>query len=62
MALAPFFDKAALAASTVLQGFDRRSFAETLEHDCVGIWFDEAAVATSAGRTTLELSDRKSVV
>jgi Prokaryotic E2 family C/ThiF family len=56
MALAPFFDKAALAAATVLAGFDREAFAATLDAHVVGVAFDEAGATTREGRTTLELA------
>jgi hypothetical protein len=56
MALAPFFDKAALAAAAVLQGFDRERFAAKLATECVAIAFDDAAVSSSEGRTTLTLA------
>lgn len=55
MALAPFFDKAALAAAAVLQGFDRAQFAAHLERHEVGLAFDTTAVARAEGRTTLTL-------
>lgn len=55
MALAPFFDKAALAAAAVLQGFDRAQFTAVLEAHVPGLAFDEAAVARFEGRTTLTL-------
>lgn len=56
MALAPYFDKAALAAATVLGGFDRDAFAATLNQQVVGLVFDERAATTPEGRTTLELA------
>jgi molybdopterin/thiamine biosynthesis adenylyltransferase len=56
MALAPFFDKAALAAATVLAGFDRDAFAATLDAHVVGVAFDEAGATAREGRTTLELA------
>lgn len=55
MALAPYFDKTALAAATVLAGFDRDSFAAVLERQVVGIVFDDRAATTTEGRTALEL-------
>lgn len=56
MALAPFFDKAALAAAAVLQGFDRERFAAVLEAHRVGIAFDEQAAISAEGRLTLTLA------
>ena len=56
MALAPYFDKAALAAATVLAGFDRDAFATMLTQQVVGIVFDERAATTTEGRTTLEFA------
>lgn len=56
MALAPFFDKAALAAATVLGGFDRDAFAATLNAHVVGVAFDEAGATAQEGRTTLQLA------
>jgi molybdopterin/thiamine biosynthesis adenylyltransferase len=56
MALAPFFDKAALAASHILRGFDYVTFAETLNKHIVGVAFDEAAAISFEGPKTLHLS------
>lgn len=56
MALAPFFDKAALAASTVLQGFDRESFATLLDSQVVEIAYDANAASSREGRVALELT------
>lgn len=53
MALADFFDKAALGAAQLLRGFDRDSFAAALEARVVGIAFDEAAARSQEGRVTL---------
>lgn len=55
MALAPFFDKAALAAAAVLHGFEREHFAATLERQRIGLAFDTAAAESFEGRTTLLL-------
>lgn len=55
MALAPFFDKTALAAAALLRGFDRESFAEALDAQVIGVAFDDAAVQCPEGRTTLSL-------
>src|ERR1051325_4599178 len=56
MALARFFDKAALAASHVLRGFDQQLFVETLSSRKVGLFFDRVAESTREGRWTLELA------
>lgn len=55
MALAPFFDKTALAAAAVLHGFEREHFAATLERQRIGLAFDTAAAESFEGRTTLLL-------
>jgi molybdopterin/thiamine biosynthesis adenylyltransferase len=56
MVLAKFFDKAALAASQVLQGYDFTAFAGRLQSTVVGIAFDETAVGSAEGGWTLELT------
>jgi molybdopterin/thiamine biosynthesis adenylyltransferase len=56
MALAPYFDKTALAAATVLRGFDRDGFTATLERHVIAIVFDDRASLTAEGRVALELS------
>ncbi|MBW3127207.1 E2 ligase fold family C protein [Hymenobacter profundi] len=58
MALANFFEKAALAASQVLRDFDRTVFAQQLESNPVLLAFDGAAIASSQGRATIDLSAR----
>ena len=55
VALAPFFDKAALAAATVLRGFDRDAFASLLEAQLIEVAYDEQAAQSSEGRVALEL-------
>jgi hypothetical protein len=55
MALAPFFDKSALAAAAVLQGFDRAQFAALLDRHRVALAFDVVAVERAEGRTSLTL-------
>ncbi|MFL5560846.1 MAG: E2 ligase fold family C protein [Gemmatimonadaceae bacterium] len=55
MALAPYFDKAALAAATVLKGFDRDAFASTLEQHVVGLAFDDTAADSVEARHTISL-------
>jgi hypothetical protein len=56
MALANFFDKAAMAASQVLSGIDHSSFATALGSQNIGLAFDDSAAGTQEGRYTLELS------
>lgn len=56
MSLAPFFDKAALAASAVLHGFDLEQFSAVLEAHAVNVSFDNAAAESFEGQTTLMLS------
>lgn len=56
MALANFFDKAALAASQVLQGVDHSSLAALLEARPVALSFDHAAITSAEGVRTLELA------
>lgn len=56
MALADFFDKAALGAAHILEAFDLEQFASTLETSPVGVAFDQSAAASFEGRTTLELT------
>lgn len=54
MGLAPYFDKAALAASHVLGGFDLRVFEEKLESHVPFVLFDQAGMSQE-GRVTLDL-------
>ena len=56
MALPNFFDKAALAAAHVLQGFDLAEFERTLLARVVGLAFDAESVSSPEGRATLELA------
>ncbi|MBA2335588.1 MAG: E2 ligase fold family C protein [Blastocatellia bacterium] len=56
MAIANFFDKAALGASQILNGIDAESLADRLQDITVAIAFDSAAIASSEGRLTLEMS------
>jgi hypothetical protein len=56
MALANFFDKAAMAASQVLSGVDHSSFAAALGAQNIGLAFDDSAADSAEGRRTLELS------
>lgn len=55
MALANFFDKAALGAAQILQGVDHATFTAKVESHLVGIAFDKAACDSPEARTTLEL-------
>jgi len=58
MALANFFDRAAMAASQILSGFDPAAFAERLEKKAVGLAFDSAVLRSPEGAATLDLSVR----
>jgi molybdopterin/thiamine biosynthesis adenylyltransferase len=55
MALAEFIDKAALAASHVLQRFDYTAFVKKLEGCAVLVGFDGSAASSAEGVTTLDL-------
>lgn len=54
MALASFFDKAALSAQSVLRNFDLASFRRALEEQLVQVHFGDDAVSLE-GRRTLDL-------
>lgn len=56
MALANFFDKAAMAAAQALQGVDYASLAASLESHVVGLAFDDRAVTRAEGKLALELA------
>lgn len=56
MAVANFFNKAALGAAQVLQDFDRATFLATLDASPVGVAFDDVAATSPEGRVTLELA------
>jgi molybdopterin/thiamine biosynthesis adenylyltransferase len=56
MPLAPYFDKIALSAATVLRGFDRNNFAVALDQHVIAIMFDDRATLTAEGRISLELT------
>ncbi|MGY4898656.1 E2 ligase fold family C protein [Micromonospora aurantiaca (nom. illeg.)] len=58
MALADYFNRAALAASQVIAGFDELSFRSALEHTDVGISFDRATTQTHEGQALLDLTVR----
>lgn len=55
MALANFFDKAALGAAQVLKAFDRKRFEQILGQNKIGIVFDNMAARSHEGRATLDL-------
>ncbi len=55
MALASYFDKTLLAASSVLSGFDPRAFTAVLERHVVGIAFDDKAASSREGEVLLDL-------
>ncbi len=56
MALGNFFDKAALAASHILHGYDYTSFATRLEAHTVGVAFDATAMRSPEAKITLDLA------
>src|SRR5262245_21002526 len=56
MALANFFDKAAVAAAQALQGINYTSLAAALEAQVVGVAFDNLAATRSEGRVALDLA------
>lgn len=56
MALAPFLDKIAQSASSLLARFDPSDFTARLSAQRVALAFDAAVAASAEGRTALELS------
>jgi len=56
MALAKFYDKAALAASHILRGFDEKAFANAISATPITLFFDKSAAESREGRWTLELA------
>lgn len=56
MAIASFFDRAALAAWQVLEGADYAALTTELTQVTVGVGFDDRAAASPEGRVTLELA------
>lgn len=56
MALANFFDKAAMSAAQVLRGADHTSFTSIIESQTVGLAFDDQAAASAEGRAALGLA------
>lgn len=55
MAVANFFEKAAMGASQILNGVDAETLSARLEDTIITVAFDASAVASSEGRLTLEL-------
>src|SRR6266566_1237403 len=55
MALASYFDKTLLAASSVLSGCNPRAFTAVLERHVVGIAFDDKAAGSPEGQVLLDL-------
>lgn len=56
MAVASYFDRIALGASALIQGFDLAAFKAVLDAETVGIGFDAAGVSSPEGICTLDLS------
>lgn len=55
MALAPYFDKAALAASHILNNFDITTFSARLNDHAIGLYFDDSVINSTEGNNTLDL-------
>jgi hypothetical protein len=58
MALAPYFDRAALAAAQVIAGFDEQAFRHALEQTTVGLSLDEQACNAREGQALADLAVR----
>lgn len=58
MAIAKFFDKAALAASQILEGYDTDVFAQKLTDSPVEIAFDNNAITSKEGLATIDMTIR----
>ncbi len=58
MALADYYDRAALAAAQVITGFDPQTFQTALENTPVGVSFDQAATQSREGQALLDLTVR----
>lgn len=58
MALANFFDKTALAASQILQGYNKEDFEKRLEAVTIEVAFDVNAISCPEGIYTLDLTTR----
>lgn len=55
MAFARYFDKAALSAAALLQGFDNAAFRGVLQQHYIAVIFDHEAASNHEGRWTIEL-------
>jgi hypothetical protein len=58
MALAGYYDKAAIAAAQVVAGFDADTFRGALEGTSVGLSFGQEAAGSGEGRAALDLAIR----
>jgi hypothetical protein len=58
MALAPYYDKASIAASQVVAGFDPAAFEAELTGTAVGVSFSSADIARSQGAACVDLTLR----
>lgn len=58
MGLAKYFDKAALAASQILQGYNREDFEKRLMATPIQVAFDQSATFSAEGVAILDLSIR----
>ncbi|WP_167759242.1 E2 ligase fold family C protein [Blastococcus sp. TF02A_35] len=58
MALAPYYDKAAIAAAQVVAGFDPATFQRSLEGTSVGLSFADQAATSREGGALLDLTVR----
>jgi hypothetical protein len=58
MAFAEYFDKNLQAAAVLLKSLNSEAFKAVLENEIIGISFDEAAVSTREGRSTLDMAVR----
>ena len=56
MGLAPYFDKAALSATSLLRGVDHARFRQLLLEQAVDICFDAESAESAEARTTLEFA------
>jgi len=55
MGFADYFEKNVQAASLLMHGFDSTAFKALLEHETIGVAFDESASGTTEGQATLDL-------
>ena len=58
MALANFFDKSALAASQILNGYDRTAFESRLLNCPIELAFDQSGIHSAEAKATLDLTIR----